>query len=167
MSVAFTDQHFVSKKFINHDIIRCTAEGVAGNHLYSGRALGLSYESDIIQIAPELKPLWNDIVGHYQRVGLVHSHNVIWNVDLPEITKHCEYEYTVFYFGAEECSNWGDYGWMEAVEYINSKNNFIDLAEKLQVDVPQTLCFANVNEITDEVIEKIVFPCYLKAAISV
>lgn len=167
MSVALTDQYFSRKKFINHDIMNCTAEGVEGNHLYSGRALGLSHESDIIQITPELQPLWQDIVGHYQRIGLEHSHQVIWNVDLPEVVKHCEYEYTVFYFGAQECSNWGDYDWMEAVEYINSKNNFIDLAEKLQLDVPQTLCFDNVNAMTDEVINTLVFPCYLKAAISV
>ena len=47
---------------VNHDIMHCTAEGVAGNDLYSGRALGLTEPGDYIQLHPVLKPLWHDII---------------------------------------------------------------------------------------------------------
>ena len=58
---------------VNHDIMRCTADGVVGNDLYSGRALGLTEPGDYIQLHPKLKPMWQDISAHYSRVGLSHS----------------------------------------------------------------------------------------------
>ena len=57
--------------------------------------------------------------------------------------------------------------WVETVEYINSKNNFMALAEKLGIDVPQTRCYNSVNEISELEIVSLNMPCYLKAAISV
>ena len=125
MSVAIKQLHQQSHKHIvNHDIMNCTAEGVVGNYLYSGRALGISEPWDIIQMHPNLNPLWQDICDHYQRVGLRHSKNVIWNLDLKELGSHIGYQPTVFYYGPAECQYWGDYEWMNTVEYINSKNNF-------------------------------------------
>lgn len=156
-----------SKYVINHDIMNCTAEGVTGNHLYSGRALGMSDPWDIIQIHPELEPLWEDISGHYQQVGLSHSKNVLWDLDLKHLGSHVGYHPSVFYFGPHECRYWGDTRWMETVEFINSKNNFMALAEELGVHVPQTRCFDSVLDITPAAIKQMTFPCYLKAAISV
>lgn len=168
MSVA-VDQVFLpsSKNIINHDIMNCTAVGVIGNHLYSGRALGISEPWDKIQIHPELKPYWNDITAHYQRIGLRHSTDVIWDLDLEHLGAHIGYQPSVFYFGPNECTYWGDQQWLETVEFINSKNNFMSLAEKLGVDIPKTLCFNRVADISAEDMQKIVYPCYLKAAISV
>ena len=80
------------KYIINHDIMNCTAEGVVGNHLYSGRALGFSEPWDIIQLHPELQPLWNDITSHYQRIGLSHSSNVIWDLNLEQLGAHIGYQ---------------------------------------------------------------------------
>lgn len=57
--------------------------------------------------------------------------------------------------------------WLEVVEVINSKNNFMALAEELGIDVPQTQCFAGVDQITEMDIISFNMPCYLKAAISV
>ena len=86
MSAVIERQHQLATKFIlNHDIMNCTAEGVVGNQLYSGRALGLSEPWDIIQLHPDLKPLWADITAHYQRIGLSHSENVIWDIHLREL----------------------------------------------------------------------------------
>ena len=152
---------------INHDIMHCTADGVAGNDLYSGRALGLSERDDFIQLNPALKPHWNDITGHYHRVGLSHSKNVIWDVSLQQIARHQSYKPSVFYFGPDESKVCDDPEWLETVEFINSKNNFIELAENLGIDVPQTQCFDDVHQITEMDIVSFNMPCYLKAAISV
>jgi hypothetical protein len=168
MSAAVDHGYLPSGKYIiNHDIMHCTADGVAGNHLYSGRALGMSESDDIIQLHPELKPLWHDITTHYGRIGLTHTQNVIWNIQLDQLGKHVSHFPSVFYFGPHECRNWGDHEWLGTVEYINSKNNFIEVAQQLGVEIPQTLCFDSVNLIDAEVMSSIQFPCYLKAAISV
>jgi hypothetical protein len=156
-----------AKHIINHDIMHCTAEGVIGNQLFSGRALGLSEPWDIIQLHPDLQSLWQDITAHYQRIGLDHTENVIWNSDVKHLGMHIGYQPSVFYFGPHECKYWGDNEWLETVEYINSKNNFMALAEELGVDVPKTLCFDNIDAIGPDVIQEIVYPCYLKAAVSV
>jgi len=168
MSAVIEQSYLPAGKFIlNHDIMNCTAEGVIGNHLYSGRALGLSEPWDIIQLHPDLRPLWTSIRQHYKHIGLSHTENIIWDLNLKELGAHIGYQPSVFYFGPHECQYWGDYKWLETVEYINSKNNFIALAEKLGVDVPKTLCFDGVTDIKTSDIDNIIFPCYLKAAISV
>ena len=74
--------------FINHDIMHCTAEGVVGNHLYSGRALGISNTGDIIQLHPGLKPHWKSITEHYKRVGLDFTEQVDWDLDLAKLAGH-------------------------------------------------------------------------------
>jgi hypothetical protein len=125
------------KHIINHDIMHCTADGVVGNHLYSGRALGISEPWDLIQLSPELEPLWEDISAHYDRIGLSHSSSVIWNLDRGHLGRHIGYKPSVFFFGMDEYRVWGDHKWLEAVRYINSKNNFMSIAEELGVDVPR------------------------------
>ena len=168
MSVAIKHDYLPAEKYIlNHDIMNCTAEGVVGNHLYSGRALGLSEPWDMLQLHPDLQPFWNDIKQHYQRIGLSHSENVVWDLSLKELGAHIGFHPSVFYFGPYECQYWGDYEWLNTVEYINSKNNFMALAEELGVDVPKTICFKNVSAIDAAALQSFVYPCYLKAAISV
>ncbi len=162
-----SDISIIEKHIVNHDIMHCTAEGVLANHLYSGRALGMSQPSDIIQLHPELKPLWKSICAHYDRVGLTHSNHVIWNVDMRELGRHICFQPSVFYFGPEQSLYWGDRNWLETVDFINSKNNFVHLAQELEVPIPWTLTFDGPEALNDEVIAKLDFPCYLKAAISV
>jgi hypothetical protein len=148
--------------------MNCTAGSVVGNYLYSGRALGLSEPWDIIQLHPDLKPLWQNITEHYRRIGLSHSKDVIWDIHLRELGAHISHNPSVFYYGPNECRYWGDRDWLNAVEYINSKNNFIALANELDVDVPMTLTYESVEDISiTEVQSKFTYPCYLKAAISV
>lgn len=168
MSVAI-DHGYVplGKYVVNHDIMHCTAEGVVGNYLYSGRALGISEPEDIIQLHPDLSLLWTSIHAHYERIGLRHSQNVIWDTDPHEIGAHIGYQPSVFYYGPDESRYWGDSRWLETVEYINSKNNFMSLANELNVDVPKTLCFDSVAEINPDCIADLTYPCYLKAAVSV
>lgn len=168
MSTAINhDYRPVDKYIINHDIMHCTTDEVVGNYLYSGRALGLSEPWDIIQIHPELKTLWRDICHHYQRIGLRHSENVIWDVNLEQLGSHIGYVPSVFNFGVNECTFWGDHRWLETVEYINSKNNFMSVAKQLNINVPKTVCFDNINKLTSRDLAVIVYPCYLKGAVSV
>jgi hypothetical protein len=77
------------------------------------------------------------------------------------------YRPCVCYFGTEENKVWNDPEWMSAVEFINSKNNFMALAEQPGVDIPQTRCFESVDEISEMDIISFNMPCYLKAAVSV
>ncbi len=168
MSTAIELAYQPAAKFIiNHDIMGCTADGVVGNHLYSGRALGISEPWDIIQLHPDLFPLWPDIHDHYRRIGLSHTENVIWDLDLRQLDAHVGYQPSVFYFGPRECTHWVDFDWLKTVDYINSKNNFMALAAELGVDVPRTLCFDSVSDIDDDAMREIAYPCYLKAAVSV
>lgn len=169
MSVAIDHGYLPTGKYIiNHDIMNCTAGPVAGNYLYSGRALGLSEPRDIIQLHPDLKPLWHDITQHYRRIGLSHSENVIWDIHLSELGAHINHHPSVFYYGPNECRYWGDRDWLYAVEYINSKNNFISLANELGVNVPNTMTYDSVDEINMTGVQcNFTYPCYLKAAISV
>ena len=155
------------KRIVNHDIMHCTADGVEGNQLYSGRALGLSEPWDIIQLHPDLEPLWDDIRAHYERVGLPHTQEVIWHVDRASLGEHIGHLPSVFYFGPNECVYWGDRQWLDTVEYINSKNHFMTLAQQLGVDVPLTCCFKRAADIDARVRAATAYPCYLKAAVSV
>ena len=168
MSLALAQVNIPDTKHIyNHDIMNCTAEGVVGNHLYSGRALGVTEPWDAIQLHEDLKPLWNDITAHYQRIGLTHTTDVLWYLDLKILGARIGYQPSVFFYGPSENCFWGDNDWLKTVEYINSKNNFMSLAKLLDVDVPTTLCFDNVATISAEDLTDVVYPCYLKAAISV
>jgi hypothetical protein len=152
---------------VNHDIMHCTAEGASGNDLYSGRALGVTEPDDVIQLHPKLKLSWQAITEHYLRVGLTHTENVIWDVDVEHLSTHTGYRSSVFFFGPEEGRVWDDPEWMQTVDFINSKNNFMALADELGIDVPQTKCFTGIETFSEMDIISFNMPCYLKAAVSV
>nr|VFK22294.1 MAG: ATP-grasp domain-containing protein [Candidatus Kentron sp. LPFa]VFK35222.1 MAG: ATP-grasp domain-containing protein [Candidatus Kentron sp. LPFa] len=154
-------------RIFNHDIMGCTADEVIGNHLYSGRALGMTRVGDTIQLHPDLKSEWPFIQKHYRRVGLTYTDQVIWHVDHGGLLEYPDHEISVFFFGAGEHAACPNNDWFFAVDYINSKNNFVALAQSLHVPIPVTRCFASASEIGDREIKNMAFPCYLKAAISV
>ncbi|MGB5338109.1 MAG: ATP-grasp domain-containing protein [Gammaproteobacteria bacterium] len=168
MSAVIAHAHQPATRYIyNHDIMSCTADGVVGNHLFSGRALGITEPWDMIQLHEELKPLWKDITAHYDRIGLSYTQDVIWYLNRKQLGLHVGYHPSVFYFGPDEYGNWGDFEWYDTVAFINSKNSFMALAEELGVDVPVTLCFDSVDQIDDAALSRMTWPCYLKAAESV
>lgn len=155
------------KRIINHDIMNCTAEGVAGNYLYSGRALGISEPDDVLQLHPELKSEWPAIKAHYENIGLRTTKNVIWDVNFNMGDQYSTFEPSVFFFGKEQQTFCRNDNWYRVVQYINSKNNFATLAEELNMDIPKTFRFIGVSEIYEDDIKRFPYPCYLKAAISV
>lgn len=159
-------------KIFNHDITLSTHDQSAGISLFSGRALGLTHPEDTIQIHPELTSEWDDIVDHYAQVGLSHSQQVIWTVDLAEIDRHPEYDACFYFFGdavnlqspQRQFFQQRDPHWCQVVEFINSKNNFVHLAEELGIAVPQTLRFDTLA--AAQAFEAIPFPVYVKPAVS-
>lgn len=155
------------RQIFNHDVMGCTAPGVPGNHLYSGRALGMSEPGDVIQLHPDLKSEWSAIRTHYDRVGLTYTEDVVWSVKRERMAQYPEHTPSVFFFGSDEQLARPDESWHRVVDYINSKNNFMDLAEQLGVPVPHTCCYADVGDIDSADISDFRFPCYLKAAVSV
>ncbi len=151
----------------HHDIMACTAHGVAGNHLYSGRALGITEPGDLILLHPELATQWEWIHAHYSRIGLRHTEEVIWELGSAHLVDHSDHSLSVFFFGAGEQRARPDSRWYRAVEFINSKNNFATIAEALGVPIPTTLRFDSVADIGAKDIIAAPYPCYLKAAVSV
>ncbi|ESA38353.1 atp-grasp fold domain duf201-type [Leptolyngbya sp. Heron Island J] len=159
-------------RIFNHDIRLSTHDHAAGTTLFSGRVLALTDPEDKIQITPELASEWAFIVEHYAQVGLSHSHNVIWSCSLDEINRHSEYEPSFYFFGDAVNSHYQyrqffaqlNPQWCEVVEFINSKNNFIQLADDLGVAVPKTLRFTNLS--AARAAADMPFPCYVKPAIS-
>jgi hypothetical protein len=151
----------------NHDIMSCTADGVAGNHLYSGRGLVVSEPGDLIQLHPALRSQWDAITAHYDRVGLRHADEVIWDLSHDRLAEHPERAVSVFFFGPNEHRVRPDARWLDAVAAINSKNTFMALAHRCGVPVPQTIPFDSVDAITAADLAAAPYPCYIKAAVSV
>ena len=162
------------KKIFNHDVMHCTSEAVIGNYLYSARVLGMSETDDLIQLHPDLISQWTAITNHYGNIGLTHSDNPIWNVSFQELKKYQDYEPSVYIFADalhenSEDDDWfrdRNQDWQDVVAFINSKNNFIRLAQELNVNVPLTVCADNQTQLKQNCTE-IFYPCYLKPAISV
>ena len=154
-------------QIFNHDIMTCTADGVVGNELYSGRALGITSKEDIIQLSPKLKSEWKAILNHYGHIGLSHTRHVIWDTDLNHIQARHGYRPSVFFFGDQESKIHNNPAWAEVVTLTNSKNSFMSLADELGVPVPNTQCFDRAENITSEMADGFSYPCYLKASISV
>jgi len=146
--------------------MHCTHDAVVGNYLYSGRILGMTEPEDLIQLHPDLESQWTAITAHYRRISLSHSQNPIWNVSLEELRKYSDYETSVFIFSDALDALKQDKDWQDVVKYINSKNNFIRLAEKLKVNIPRTLCAESKTKLLEDN-NDIPFPCYLKPAVSV
>ncbi|NJN21791.1 MAG: ATP-grasp domain-containing protein [Leptolyngbya sp. RL_3_1] len=157
----------------NHDITRSTQERSDAIHLYSGRALGLSKPGDKVQMHPNLAAEWAAIAAHYTRVGLAYTSDIIWNTSVLETIKYPDHETSFYFFG--DVNNGVDSAshrlfqtlnprWCEVVEHINSKNNFVSLANTLGIAVPKTLCFDNAA--AARACEALPFPCYVKPSVS-
>ncbi len=170
MTVAIlnADQTVVANRYIyNHDITNDTASGIVASHLDSGRALCLTEPWDKIQLHESLRPLWNDITAHYERIGLSFTRDVKWYLNLKELGAHIGYQPSVFCYGPNECQYWGDYSWLNIVEYIKSRNNFMELANELNIDVPKTICLESADRFDTVNRNEITYPCYVKAAVPV
>ncbi|MGF1458619.1 MAG: ATP-grasp domain-containing protein [Leptolyngbyaceae cyanobacterium] len=159
-------------KIFNHDITLYTHDHSPGIELYSGRALGATMPEDTIQLAQELANDWDAIATHYDQVGLKHSHNVIWDVSFEVIDQFPDHGISVYFFGdvinPQETYRQLFDQWnrdrRQLVEFVNSKNNFIQLSEELGIPVPKTLRFKNLA--AAQASDEVMFPCFVKPAVS-
>lgn len=159
-------------KIYNHDITLYTHDREVSNQLYSGRALGLTTADDKIQLAHELRSEWDEIVDHYAQVGLPHTDDVIWDVSVDIINQFPDHEISVYFFGDvinshdtyRQLFHQWDSRFRELVEFVNSKNNFIQLSEDLGIPVPKTLRFKDLE--AAQASDDIMFPCFVKPAVS-
>ncbi len=151
----------------NHDIIGSypdeTLRGIAGAHLYVARSLIITEPDDIIQLHPELRLHWETICAHYERVGIRHAKNVIWDLDPKVIRGYSEKDLSLFMYGEHYCGAHRDESRLQAVEMARSKNDFIAFASKLGAPVPNTKCFKHRAEFS---FDAIVLPCYVKTDVS-
>lgn len=160
-------------KIFNHDIMHCTHDAVVGNYLYSARVLGMTEPQDYIQLHSDLESEWEYIVKHYNCIDLSHSQNPIWDVSFQKLREYSDCEVSVFIFGDaihqdSDDDDWfrkQNQDWLDVVEFINSKNNFIRLAQDLGVNIPKTICAENKTELNQ--LSELPYPCYLKPAVSV
>lgn len=159
-------------KIFNHDITLSTHDRASGTHLFSGRALALTSPGDKIQIHPALASEWQAVTEHYEQIGLQHTQDIIWDVSLSKLREHPDYEPCFYFFGdaVDPGSQQHQFfrqlnpEWATTVEFVNSKNNFIQLAEELDIPVPQTLRFRNTADAQAH--GALPFPCYVKPAVS-
>jgi len=161
----FHFSELVGKTIFNHDIMHCTSDDVVGNQYYSGRALCLTQPGDFIQMHPHISSEWPYITEHYDRIGLYYSTNAIWDTSYRYFMENPDYAASVFFYSTSVDMVVHNKSWYEVVSYINSKNNFMALAEQLNLDVPQTHCFDGKGKLGD--LKALPYPCYAKAAISV
>jgi len=162
MSTAF-NQHMAPSfdaRIFNHGIMNCTNDNVIGNYLYSGKALGLTNLEDTIQLHPDLKSQWPYIIEHYHRIGLSHTKNVVWNVSYQELEEYTGCKPSVFFFGEDTSAYLKQPSWFDVVQFINSKNNFMTLANVLGIPVPTTYCYSDKFNLHK--FERFTYPCYLK-----
>lgn len=159
------------KTIYNHDVSRWVAGDGPPNRLYSGRVLGITEPPDVIQLPPELRPQWKAISTHFKRIRLSHSLHPVWDLSWKKLSDFPGQEISVFIFddvlsSESATAEWfrkRDARWIDCVRYINSKNNFIRLAEKLGVPVPLTICAECKSELN---LGSLRFPCFLKPALA-
>lgn len=146
----------------SHDIMNCTSRDLTGNYLYSGRALGITEAEDIICLHPLLKENIEEVLNHYKRIGLTCSEKILWTPGIPSLKGYPGYTYSPFFYDRKAHNLAPSLQRLKVTEFINNKNNFIQLAKALEIPVPQTRCYTGPEEVKDS----ISWPCYLKAAVS-
>lgn len=154
---------------VNHDLRDCSDPDelarVLGVHRYPGRVLGTTSAADILQLHPDLKNSFDAICCHYDRIGLEHSRDIIWDDGFHLMEDYPELPISVFFFGKRAHSARPDGRWFDTVQDMNSKNIFIEQAEELDIPVPRTFRFKTKEKLGD--CKDFNFPVYLKVAISV
>lgn len=161
------DLYPVHPRFVNHDLLHCTAEIAEVDYLSSGRALGITTPYDIIQLHHDLMEDFPAISEHYGRVGLSYTDRIIWNLRFEELKNYPHYDVSYFCFGEQQHNVARHENWFRVVDYIKSKNGFMGLARQLGMQTPFTLCFHDMAQLDHAALAKIRYPCFLKAAMPV
>jgi len=149
----------------NHDILNFSRKELIGKHLYSGRALGLTEVNDMIQLNSDLNQEWPFITAHYERAGLTYTKNVVWDTSYQLLSEFSDYKPSFSYYGGGEIYNrYTDSNYFNIVRFINSRNNFIRVAQDLRLPILKTFCYEDKDYIMDTSVFP--YPCYLKASVA-
>lgn len=162
----------------NHDLHDCSdpqnLDAINGIWKYSGRALCLSQEGDVVMLSPNLQKHASWIFGHYERVGLPVTGNIVWDdsFDLAHeiLAAENDQKLSVFYYGDRAHAITNDRKWFDIVHRMNGKNEFIAYCQDIGVLVPGTVCFSNKGEFFDYQSagkNGYSYPCYMKPSRSV
>ncbi|HMB65593.1 MAG TPA: ATP-grasp domain-containing protein [Patescibacteria group bacterium] len=155
--------------FVNRDSPECDNEEelarILGLFLYPGRVLGTTNPEDIIQLNPALRENWEWIIGHYDRIGLPHTKNVIWDDSFSVKERFPDHGLSTFFFGKQAHRVEPNPDRLRIVEIMNKKNEFIKTARRLGIPVPETICFRSKREVRD--CRDFSFPVCLKVSESV
>jgi hypothetical protein len=157
------------ESIINKEAPECQDEEqlarTLGLYLYPGRVLGTTNPGDIIQLNPELADDWSWITAHYDRIGLEHAKDVVWDDSFAVKKDFPDHKLSTFYFGRQANSVSPDPERLRIVEAMNQKNEFIRVAKALGVPVPETWCYNSTREVPD--CHDFKFPIVLKVSKSV
>ena len=157
------------QNIVNHDILDCSdhdsLDKVLGVHHYSGRVLGSTNPGDILQLNPDLKSHWDWIKEHYQKAGVSHASEIIWQDSFDVMTNFPQHEPSVFFFGDRANDARPDDKWHKIVKKMNSKNEFIKICNNMGIPTPLTWCYDCKSEI--DLDDDFPYPVYLKIAVSV
>jgi hypothetical protein len=158
-----------TESFVNSEAPTCKDEEdlarILGLYLYPGRVLGTTNPGDIIQLNPELRDDWGWITAHYDRIGLPHAKEVVWDDSFAVKKEFPHYKLSTFYFGRQANSVSPDPRRLRIVEAMNQKNAFIQLAQTLGSPIPETYCYENRGQVDD--CARFRFPVVLKVSESV
>lgn len=138
---------------------------VLGVYHYSGRVLGSTQPQDVLQLPNDLKCHWPWIREHYERAGISHAQQIIWDDDMQLMGEFPSHEPSVFFFGKNANDARPDQEWYDIVQQMNSKNNFIKLCQALGIPTPKTWCYDCKKQMP--ALESFQYPLYLKLAVSV
>ena len=133
--------------------------------MFASRALCVTSTDDVIQLPSELQKHWKYIKEHYQRVGLECCEEVIWDLNLDRIKNYPKAELSPFFFGVRENIFRPDERRFLITKYLNSKNNFIKLAQKENINTPVTIAFNSIDDLKKYKLP-LDFPLYFKPEVS-
>ncbi len=140
-------------------------KGLRGVPNYAARVVAASKPGDVVILPPSTMPYLGWARGHFEEVGLrtateFHpgdSHTMAFL--LGKLPNH---GLDVFFFD-EACHKARPHQkWLQQAEYLNSKNNFIQLCEVLGVETPETTIYNKVEEVKGFP----EMPVYVKKAVS-
>lgn len=140
-----------------------------GVRLYPGRVLGGTKPGDPVQFNELLRPNWFWITTHYELIKLSHSRDVVWDDSFDTtaaILEDCPHlDLSTFFWGEDADRVRPDRNRFEVTQMMNEKNAFIHLCRKLGVPVPDTVTFADKDDV--QCCGDFAFPSYVKISRSV
>ena len=152
-------------RIYNHDVSRFKSlKNTNNSALSSAIALGLTGKDDIIQLHPSLQTEFPYITKHYDKVGLEYTKNVIWDLSPEVLQDFPKYDLSTVMFDTDIHNLRPDTAWLNTVEFIDNKNNFIALAKKISLSTPDTSCFLSKKKFFEQ--KYLPLPGILKKAVS-